>query len=209
MASSPASPTSSSDLYPNSEPAGELQTDPKHLQSPDRERTESSFKNLQHGAEKSIILRSSDEKTPHGLHKYGYGAIHASSESGTVPGTSNRNPHYGPHKRKREGDPEDLGFDPGNLPSLGLVENLPSLPYTISFDSSENEYASREPAILADNWLNVKRTKPNDIGSGSPPKSSILYQSSSLTSELWQYIFCFVPPVFLGRLLRVNHAFNA
>ena len=32
---------------------------------------------------------------------------------------------------------------------------------------------------------------------------------ASLPIEIWQNIFCFVPPVFLGRLLRVNRAFNS
>ncbi|KAI9740536.1 MAG: hypothetical protein M1834_005117 [Cirrosporium novae-zelandiae] len=31
---------------------------------------------------------------------------------------------------------------------------------------------------------------------------------SELPMEIWQFIFTFVPPVFLGRLLRVNRAFN-
>lgn len=32
--------------------------------------------------------------------------------------------------------------------------------------------------------------------------------SPQLTVEIWQHIFSFVPPVFLGRLLRVNRAFQ-
>jgi len=32
---------------------------------------------------------------------------------------------------------------------------------------------------------------------------------ASLPIEIWQNVFCFVPPVFLGRLLRVNHIFNS
>lgn len=32
---------------------------------------------------------------------------------------------------------------------------------------------------------------------------------ASLPIEIWQNIFCFVPPVFLGRLLRVNRTFNS
>ena len=32
--------------------------------------------------------------------------------------------------------------------------------------------------------------------------------SSKLSPEIWQHVFSFVPPVFLGRLLRVNRAFN-
>ena len=39
--------------------------------------------------------------------------------------------------------------------------------------------------------------------------STIPCKSSTLPAALWQYIFCFVPPVFLGRLLRVNHTFNS
>ena len=30
----------------------------------------------------------------------------------------------------------------------------------------------------------------------------------TLPAELWQYIFCFVPPISLGLILRVNHAFH-
>lgn len=32
---------------------------------------------------------------------------------------------------------------------------------------------------------------------------------AQLPLDIWQHIFCFVPPVSLGRLLRVSHAFNA
>lgn len=61
-----------------------------------------------------------------------------------------------------------------------------------------------------------KRTKV------SPPRSPAMEGGSSATTattlsshknhlpvELWQQVFTFVPPVSLGRLLRVNHAFNA
>lgn len=34
-------------------------------------------------------------------------------------------------------------------------------------------------------------------------------QPSGLPVEIWQHIFSFVPPAFLGRLLRVNHLFYA
>ena len=32
---------------------------------------------------------------------------------------------------------------------------------------------------------------------------------SSLSVQIWQRVFCFVPPVFLGRLLRVNRSFHS
>ena len=32
---------------------------------------------------------------------------------------------------------------------------------------------------------------------------------AGLPTEIWQHVFCFVPPVFLGRLLRVNRTFKS
>ena len=32
---------------------------------------------------------------------------------------------------------------------------------------------------------------------------------AGLPIEIWQHVFCFVPPVFLGRLLRVNYTFKS
>ncbi|MCJ1477033.1 hypothetical protein MMC13_005704 [Lambiella insularis] len=44
------------------------------------------------------------------------------------------------------------------------------------------------------------------IGKVSP---SVRGLTSSLPIQIWQHVFCFVPPVFLGRLLRVNRTFHS
>ena len=60
-----------------------------------------------------------------------------------------------------------------------------------------------------DDWSGHKRTKTDEHS--SPPTATFKCSSPSsiLPAELWQYICCFVPPVFLGRLLRVNRTLNA
>ena len=61
----------------------------------------------------------------------------------------------------------------------------------------------------------VKRQKSDVLGTGATKKNFTPLNISAtdnrlhrLTVLLWQKIFCFVPPVFLGRLLRVDHAFH-
>lgn len=58
-------------------------------------------------------------------------------------------------------------------------------------------------------WSSKKRMKPNEGSQGSISRTGHPFQSPILPAELWQHIFCFVPPVFLGRLMRVNRAFHA
>ena len=60
-------------------------------------------------------------------------------------------------------------------------------------------------AAPVDHCCREKRSKV-DANGLRPFQNSL--PSSMLPAELWQYIFCFVPPVSLGRLLRVNRAFN-
>lgn len=58
-------------------------------------------------------------------------------------------------------------------------------------------------------WSSKKRIKPNEDSQGSISQTGHPFQSPILPAELWQHVFCFVPPVFLGRLMRVNRAFHA
>ena len=101
-------------------------------------------------------------------------------------------------KRKRE---EDSLFDSAvqnrrKSPVLhevtdnhASVEQVPSLPQAEAF----MENPSKRP-----------RANGYVIRSGTDPPCT----SSTLPAALWQHILCYVPPVFLGRMLSVNHAFN-
>lgn len=210
MASFPASPASSSDLYPNSEPTGESQTNPLHPHSPNKERIQLGLKDPQPDVGASTHLWSSDTKVPPDLQNFRHGAVHASSEISThISGAFDGNPPHGPHKRKRESDDENLRFVQGKPSSQDLVENLPYLPKIANLDSLKSDFPNGENGASPDNFSSNKRTKSNDVGSGSVSKTSSTYRSPGLPAELWQYIFCFVPPISLGRLLRVDHAFNA
>lgn len=62
----------------------------------------------------------------------------------------------------------------------------------------------------------IKRNRPNNTTLRVPPKESVGEVSpnrhgltSFLPIQIWQHVFCFVPPVFLGRLLRVNRTFHS
>lgn len=60
----------------------------------------------------------------------------------------------------------------------------------------------------ADFQLSNKRSKVEGHDPDPAKGASSSTKSFVLPAVLWQHIFCFVPPVFLGRLLRVDHAFN-
>lgn len=51
-----------------------------------------------------------------------------------------------------------------------------------------------------------KRPRANCYMTGTKTDSACT--SSTLPAALWQHILSYVPPVFLGRMLSVNHAFN-
>ena len=80
-----------------------------------------------------------------------------------------------------------------------------------SFHKVTDNYASAEQAsqqveVSMENPSRIKRPRANDyvIGTGT----DLPCTSSTLPAALWQHILCYVPPVFLGRMLSVNHAFN-
>lgn len=55
----------------------------------------------------------------------------------------------------------------------------------------------------------VKRLRVKGPPGGSSHESNSGLRMAGLPAALWRYIFCFVPPVFLGRLLLVNRAFES
>ena len=111
------------------------------------------------------------------------------------------------HKRKRDDLIESSHAPEGSMasfrqnrqPLTGITDGLGLL--------------SESPSQWQDNGrtedhLQTKRSKMN-AGKSVHSKLKFSCKSSTLPAALWQYVFCFVPPVFLGRLLRVNHAFNS
>ena len=106
-------------------------------------------------------------------------------------------------KRKREDEPEvsyTNKLQPGEF--LSQPENKePSQNGPTMVGIVDRPY-SRAPS-------GSKRIKTGDFLSEEVGSADALSRSAGLPAELWHHIFHYVPPVFLGRLLRVNHAFHS
>ena len=66
---------------------------------------------------------------------------------------------------------------------------------------------SQQKAVPANGGHNGKRPRlyePLSQTSNGKKSSKLV----TLPAEIWQHIFCFVPPISLGLVLRVNHAFH-
>lgn len=108
-------------------------------------------------------------------------------------------------KRKREDDDE----------VIHAVQRQPSHPgesdqgssRTVSLDSVQQPSGQMGEPVDHDG-SRIKRPRAENQ---EEPLSNGKDQSqpASLPAEVWQHVFSFVPPVFLGRLLRVNRAFHA
>ncbi|MCJ1378365.1 hypothetical protein MMC17_001463 [Xylographa soralifera] len=91
----------------------------------------------------------------------------------------------------------------------------------ISFSGKVVDYRSRtasETDMEGPNssGLTVKRTRfdePSSVSQNGPLVGEFSQNNpdlvSSLNPQIWRRVFCFVPPVFLGRLLRVNRFFHS
>ena len=104
------------------------------------------------------------------------------------------------HKRKREEDPKPNS----------AVQNEREGP---TFRAMIGRHASAEQALSSrqaeDSMENPSRTKrPRANGYTVGTGTDLSCTSFALSAALWQHILCYVPPVFLGRMLSVNHAFN-
>ena len=101
-------------------------------------------------------------------------------------------------KRKREEDPI---FD-------NVVQHQKKSPV---FDKVTDSHASVEQAPSlpqAETFTENPSKRPRANGYMIGTKTGPSCTSSTLPAALWQHILCYVPPVFLGRMLSVNHAFN-
>ena len=134
--------------------------------------------------------------------------IHAFSDS--TPGELRaKNAPSGDHKRKREDDAEISQSLQSRSPAAKPMDNLPYPIRTIGFDLAETNSSDGKGHDYMDVRPSSKRTKSTSLLPGYLPISRSSAPSTLLPAEVWQQIFCFVPPVSLGRLLRVNRAFHA
>lgn len=111
-------------------------------------------------------------------------------------------------KRKREHDLESKPVDEP-LKTSGVSPDS-------SFQIREGDILSHVPSNPSkwqdeDPGIGQVKSKRSKIDSGHSKTNGDVGSFrivSTLPATLWQHVFCFVPPVFLGRLLRVNRAFN-
>ena len=212
--STPSSVASSSDLYAPSE----LVEDPSY--GPDLPGSSSVDQSLHSLLDdrgsisaKSLNSASTDEDQPHGMN--GSAAdVKSIALSNIYPVSSPHGPRqFNNSKRKREDDLETTypltkvsgshkSFD--DLQQVGhqsIAQNLyPG--HDAGPEIARNPFESKRARIIDDKprlGSSVREILPANGSSGS----------FTLPRELWHRIFCFVPPVFLGRLLRVNRAFNS
>lgn len=128
----------------------------------------------------------------------------ASAAAGLTPGLVFETPH----KRKRDEDGPSEGASKEHM-ALNHGKGQPLPPGTNDFTSmGEDPHQWHDSEAVNDSsW--AKRSRPNDRFSALTSGTKSTCKLSMLPAALWQHIFCFVPPVFLGRLLRVNQTFNS
>lgn len=120
--------------------------------------------------------------------------------------TLNGTLHESSHKRKREQDANTyLGTQEQSLKNHTHGEVVP--PGNGNVQAGYQDHVLNQAEESTDDRARFKRSKTIK-NEAVRTAAHLLCKSSALPSVLWQHIFCFVPPVFLGRLLRVNHAFN-
>lgn len=115
-----------------------------------------------------------------------------------------------PHKRKREEDIADEDTLENPEDSLSQ-DHINGVRFRNRMDSHgpRNQLPSlRQAGLSMIDHSKSKRSKTNGQALGTEIGAQLFSKSSALPAILWQHILCYVPPVFLGRLLRVNHAFN-
>lgn len=202
---SPSSAASSSDIYPSSEPPERETRAQNTLNLPiRRERLHPKFEDREADLAYFTNPQPSVRQSSPGLLMVGHGASHPKSDpTAHIVDMANGDPQRD-NKRKREDDETSSQEKPsiarqGSIPHPGGAINLDYRRYISNEDSGN----------ISDDWLTKKRSKPNEEFQRPISRTGNPFQSPVLPAELWQHIFCFVPPVFLGRLLRVNHAFHA
>lgn len=200
MDSSPES-TASSDLYPPSESSEPAKPEEPLLDA--SAKVEDQPPGIPHiGQDEAQDTEYSD--TMQGLESSG---DEESEPSSIVPSPIlNGIPPGSSHKRKRD-EVVQLGSARQEiLTSTNLGQTIDE---TDSNRSTSRLSLGVQVGTSTGNKLGTKRTKTGDHASRSDIGAQLFSKSSALPAVLWQHILCYVPPVFLGNLLRVNHAFNS
>ncbi len=162
-------------------------------------------------------LQSSLGIAPDDAEESGSDAMHGldsgdqASRPSSVGSTSIPNSFSGTsYKRKREQDIEDedaIEDQEGSL-SQSHINGVRFRSRTDSQDSRNQLHSLNQTGPSMVDHSRFKRSKTNGQTLGPEIGAQLFSKSSALPAILWQHILCYVPPVFLGRLLRVNHAFN-
>ena len=192
MAPSMHSPTlsSSPDLYSESE----------NKQDTALSRVGNSLRRTEHRSIQPVkSMDSSRDNTPPDVR------MSLEEYSATIQAGSPRNHTNGGYKRKWEEETE-----PPVSPSRSMLSSR----RTRDRESRNTEPVTNGERYQGASWHNSKRTRTSEssynIGHDSPNLTGFLVvQTPLLPPQIWQHVFCFVPPVFLGRLLRINRSFNA
>ncbi|MCJ1246265.1 hypothetical protein MMC30_003471 [Trapelia coarctata] len=113
----------------------------------------------------------------------------------------------GHNKRKRDQMNEGQDTIAGRRTHHTVKDSIPTIGHDANPPSTSDSLYSESPikrSRMTGGSLEVLHEK---LVAEEARKPST--RVASLPIEIWQNIFCFVPPVFLGRLLRVNRTFNS
>lgn len=214
MTSSPVSTAASSELYPTSEPA-EQEAQMERMRSP-------------YGPSHRPSHSDLDTREPERKRSAGPGIGSKDLDEPQRPnaaGSDEANPIRGPiadssetssgnfvragHKRKRDADSEYPRSSIHGEPAFtNLGEPVPYSTRIASVPSMGYSHCNNDIGASRDERSSKMRVRSDDVAHGPPARVKSSSQWCDLPIAIWQHIFCFVPPVFLGRLLRVNRAFN-
>ncbi len=214
MTSSPTSTVASSELYPTSEPV-EHEVGSQDAQSLIRRRdrpppSASDIQALELKLAAGPEVTPKDPDEPQGPKAAGSDEVVATSGSVTDSSeTSDRDFIRTSQKRKRDDDIEYPPFVQAGPVSAVRMEPLPYPNGTTSVPSMNHTSGNADTRPFEDEWSSKTRSRSNDVTLEPLTRVENSSHLSDLPMGIWQHIFCFVPPVFLGRLLRVNRAFNA
>ena len=202
---SPASTSSSSDLYSHSEPVvKEVRSHPVHNGLSPRQTSQPVPEDSM-----SESVESRRSNTPQSIKGDREESLSTSTGGSTFIATV-PNGHFPATHQKRKWDhnpvPGDYGKDQSHHFPQDHTGSQPD--NANSSDSLQRNVPVDDTEVPTYDWSRNKRSKTGEHSSLPTGLPETLSLSSIVPAELWQYICCFVPPVFLGRLLRVNRAFN-
>ena len=189
----------SSDLYSSSEPVQYKFLIPERSSQID-------VPQLAYACSQTEEVGSGYSDTMEGLDSPGGDAGGAPSPASA---STSRAPPENPLKRKRDSDMER------EHPCLELTKASGTQVADLhpsrnnSFAPNAGTEMASEPGIRRDENHVMKGLGLDGQNQGTADVPGSLPRLPAIPAVIWQYIFCFVPPVFLGRLLRVNRAFHS